>query len=476
MRVAVLGAGPAGLAAAWRLVQDGHEVDVFEREGRVGGQSATTESDGFRLDYGPHAYHVRGTRVDALYREMLGHRDAPQRIDQQVLLHGKRFHYPFRFAEVIRGLPVRLTARVLADYARVSLAGCFRKRPVDTFEAWGVKRFGRTLYELCFGQYTERVWGMPPSQISAGLASQKLARLSLRDIILKLLGGRGEKQSTYWIDFFYPERGSGVLFEALREAVTQAGGSVHLSAPVRRVRVSEGQGAEIRADGPNGPLDVRADWVISTIPVGALAKAIDPPLDAAVRQAADRLRFRSLMLVNLALDIPQAMPQHWVYLLDPRFRFNRVAEQKNLGRLCAPANRTALAFELCCNEGDEVWRSPDEALYEAAIAEARKTGLFPDTPMKGLCVLRLAEAYPVYDLELDRNLGAVVGALRGIPNLVSLGREGLFLNCDIHDAMLMGLEGAEFAMGSPALPAVWYDRMAAFVAERTGRGHVGPKG
>jgi protoporphyrinogen oxidase len=368
----------------------------------------------------------------------------------------------------MRGLPKGLTARILADYARESLAGWFKKTPDDTFEAWGVKRFGRTLYELCFGQYTERVWGMPPSQISARLGSQKLARLSLRDILLKLLGGRGEEQSTYWVDFFYPERGSGVLFEALRDAVIQAGGIIHLSAPVRTVRASERKGVEILADGPGGPIGVRADWVISTIPVGALAKAIDPPLDAAARQAADRLRFRGLVLVNLALDIPQAMPQHWVYLLDPKFRFNRVAEQKNLGKLCAPADRTALAFELCCNEGDEVWRSPDEALYEAAIAEARKTGLFPNTPIRGLCVLRLREAYPIYDLGLDQNLEAVFGALRGIPNLVSLGREGLFLNCDIHDAMLMGLEGAEFAMSRPTLPAAWYDRMGALVAERTG--------
>jgi len=441
------------------LTQDGHEVTVFEREGRVGGQSATFEADGFRLDYGPHAYHVRGTRVDALWREVLHHRQPPKRIDQQVLLGGKRFHYPFQFYEVLRGLPKALAARMLFDYCWGSLTDLLKKRPEDSFEAWGIKRFGRTLYELCFGQYTRRVWGMPPSQISAKLAAQKLSQLTLRDIILKLLGGRGEEQKTYWTEFFYPERGIGAFFDALRNEIVGAGGTIHLHAVVNTVRLAGGQAAEVQAGSPDGPLVARADWVLSTIPIAALARAVAPPLDATAQRAADLLRFRSLMLVNLAVDLPTVMPQHWVYLLDPKFRFNRVAEQKNLGRLCAPASRTALAFELSCNEGDQLWQTPDQALYELAAEEARATGLFPEKPMEGICVLRLAEAYPIYDLEFERNLDAVLSALRGVPNLLTFGREGLFLNCDIHDSMLMGIEAAEFATGSTGSPAAWYDRM-----------------
>jgi len=264
---------------------------------------------------------------------------------------------------VLRGLPKLLAARMLFDYAWVSVARRIRPRPDDSFEAWGLKRFGSTLYHLCFGQYTERVWGVPPSRLSAKLASEKLSRLNLRDILHKLIGGRGEEQKTYWTEFLYPDRGMGVLFEALRDAVVRAGGRVHLSTPARALRLRGGRVAAVEAEGPAGRVTVEADWVLSTIPVGTLARAVDPPLDESVRTAAERLRFRSLLLVNLALDRPQAMPQHWVYLLDPRFRCNRVAEQKNLGKLCAPPDRTALAFELCCDEGDEFWRTPDEALF-----------------------------------------------------------------------------------------------------------------
>jgi protoporphyrinogen oxidase len=164
------------------------------------------------------------------------------------------------------------------------------------------------------------------------------------------------------------------------------------------------------------------------------------------------------MLVNVALDRPQAMAQHWIYLLDPQFRFNRFAEQKNLGAACAPADRTALSLEVCCDVGDELWHASDESLYDAARADLQKTGLFADQRFEGLTVLRCAEAYPIYDLGFEKDVAAALDALAAIPNLLSVGRQGLFLNCDMHNAMAMGMAAAEFLAEPDPSPAAWYAR------------------
>jgi protoporphyrinogen oxidase len=450
MRVVVLGAGPAGLAAAWRATQDGHQVTVLEQEPRVGGQSATIEVDGFRFDYGPHAYHVRHSAVDALYHRMLGDEE-PRIIQQQVWLKGKRFHYPFRFYELLTGINPFLAARMIADYLWSTVASRVMRTPDDSFENWVKKRFGRSLYQLCFGQYTERVWGMSPRQISARLASSKLSNLSLRDIVRKLFGGRGQEQATFWVEFLYPERGIGALYEALAAGIEEAGGTVHLSAPVRQIEMATGRAAAVHADG----VSVEADRVISTIPLRSVVEAAGL---LPVVEAARSLRQRALMLVNVALDRPQAMAQHWIYLLDPQFRFNRFAEQKNLGAACAPADRTALSLEVCCDVGDELWHASDESLYDAARADLQKTGLFADQRFEGLTVLRCAEAYPIYDLGFEKDVAAALDALAAIPNLLSVGRQGLFLNCDMHNAMAMGMAAAEFLAEPDPSPAAWYAR------------------
>lgn len=450
MRVVVLGAGPAGLAAAWQATMDGHEVTVLERETRVGGQSATIDVDGFRFDYGPHAYHVRHTAIDDLYHRTLGEEE-PRIIQQQVWLKGKRFQYPFRFYDLLTGINPFLAARMVADYLWSAVASRVMSTPDDSFENWVKKRFGNSLYRLCFGQYTERVWGMSPKKISASLASSKLSNLNLRDIVRKLFGGRGQEQATYWVEFLYPERGIGVLYERLASAVEAAGGTVHLSTPVRQIECREGRAVAVHAEG----VSVEADWVLSTMPLRALAGAVDalPPV-----QAVSALRQRALLLVNLALDRPQAMEKHWVYLLDPRFRFNRFAEQKNLGAGCAPPQRTALSFELCCDVGDEVWTAPDATLFDGARADIEKTGIFPGQQFEGLAVLRCAEAYPIYDLGFEENVAAALDAVATVPNVLSLGRQGLFLNCDMHNAMAMGMAAATFIATPNPEPFEWYAR------------------
>jgi protoporphyrinogen oxidase len=253
------------------------------------------------------------------------------------------------------------------------------------------------------------------------------------------------------VEFLYPEQGIGALYEGLAAAVEEAGGTVHLSAPVQNIECRDGRAVAVHADG----VSAEVDWALSTMPLRALTDAIDmlPTVEAA-----QALRQRALLLVNLALDRPQAMEQHWIYLLDPRFRFNRFAEQKNLGSGCAPPERTALSFELCCNVGDEVWETPDEALFDAARADIEKTGLFEGQDFEGLTVLRCAEAYPIYDLGFESNVAAALDAAAGVPNVLSLGRQGLFLNIDMHNAMAMGSAAVEFLSEPDPTPAAWYAR------------------
>src|SRR5882672_10390012 len=283
--IVVLGAGPAGMSAAWRLSELGCPVTVLEKDGAVGGMGKTITVGKYRVDYGPHTFHIRETEESKVIHDAIKPFFGPDPLiltrGTRVLLRGKEYVYPLEMLQVLTGVSPVLSARIIFDYLMASIKSTLAPaKKEDSFEEWGVRNLGRTLYDLCFGIYSERVWGLPTSQISSKQA-QRVAKLNLKNIILRTLGIKADP-ATYFTKYMYPRRGISTLFEGMATEVRKAGNEIRLSS--RAVRV-ERAGERITGVvySRNGQDErIACDGVISTLPLPQLVSMITPALPAPV--------------------------------------------------------------------------------------------------------------------------------------------------------------------------------------------------
>ena len=453
--VIIFGAGPAGLTAARTLSRSGRKVIVLEKRHEVGGISSSRYWNGFIVEFGPHTYHVKNDEIDRMIREQYGGNLPIKKRITNMLIRGKYYDYPLKFWQLLRGLNPFFSILMLADFLFATVKFALFPRPDDSFETWGIKRFGKTLYNLCFGQYSRRVWGIPPSLLSTRLASSKLQKLNLKDILIKLLGGKGQEQATYWNDFIYPEEGMGVVFERMADKIKEEGGDVWLESRPAAISFESNHVVSVRVKRKDGEITIPCAGVISTIPLPLITDLCRPVFSEDEVVAGEELKSRSLVLANIIINTDRISRAHWVYLLDPVFRFNRFCEQKNLLLNRKPEGKTLITFELCCEYNDSLWKATEDELRELALRDIAHIDKIDGRKASACIVKRVKDAYPIYDLAFERNLEILLAALSRIDNLYSTGRQGLFLNTDMHDSMKAGLTAARSVLdGHPA--GEWY--------------------
>jgi protoporphyrinogen oxidase len=461
--VVVLGAGPCGMTAAWKLAKDGYSVHLIERAERVGGFGASFQKDGFILDYGPHAFHIKKGDVLPIVESFFNGDLLRKRTNVRTLARGKYLKYPFELYNILTRLNPFLVLRMLFDFLMASVIYKFIHVPDDTFESWGIKRFGKTLYNFCFGKYTEKVWGMPARLISPKFASKKIKAIDLKSIISKILGGKGEEHEVYWDEFYYPEKGSGELYTRMAAEFARHGGQLHLSAKVNGLNCAPNQVTSVAFEKEGKARDLESDFVISTLPIRNLVLMMNPPPGDFIAYTAKRLKYRALVLVYLFLETERVSDAHWTYLLDHRFKFNRVTEQKNSSVKTCPDGKTVICFEICCNTTDEMWRYNAEQFKQMALEEIRYMDGVDPGAIVDCHVEKLDEAYAVCHLNYDQQIKDLLQFLSGYRNLISTGRQGLFLQNDMHDSMAMGLAAAEFFTRGREDKLEWYQEKTAFL-------------
>jgi protoporphyrinogen oxidase len=439
MRVAVIGAGPAGLTAAYQLSKAGAAVEVFEAGPAVGGLSRSFDLWGHKVDLGPHRFFSDDPRVNQLWREVVG--PDYRMVDRltRIYFRDRFFHYPLRPADALRKMgPVR-AAGCVASYLREKVAPTVAGKGADTFEGWVVRRFGRRLFEMFFKSYSEKLWGIPCRELDADFAAQRIKKFSLGEAI-KAAVGLGGKHKTLVDRFAYPTGGTGAVYERMAERVRAVGSHVHLKAPVRRV-VHEGfrvRGLEL-ADGRFEPFD----HVVSTMPLTLLAAGLgDPP--PAVRVGLEKLRYRNTVLVYLHVGGRDLFADQWLYVHSPDMKAGRVTNFRNwVPELYGSADTTVLCVEYWCNDGDADWSAPDEQLTDLATREMGRTGLLNGAPVLAGKVVRIHRSYPVYARGYKEHLAPVVGYLRQFRGLTPIGRYGAFKYNNQDHSILMGLLAAE---------------------------------
>jgi protoporphyrinogen oxidase len=466
-KIVILGGGPAGMTAAWRLSQLGYPVTVLEKDSAVGGMGKTIMLGKYAVDYGPHTFHIRETPesrgiIEAI-KPFFGEDPLILTRGTRVLLRGKYYVYPLEMLQVLTGVSPVLSTRIVFDYLVATLRSSFSPAKKEhSFEEWGIRNLGRTLYDLCFGIYSARVWGLPTSQISSKQA-QRVAKLNLKNIILRTLGIKADP-TTYFTKYMYPRRGISLLFEGMAAEVRKAGNCIRLESPAVALERTGDRITSVTYSHDGRTERIPCDGVLSTLPLPHLVSMMTPSLPRLVDEHARKLRYRSLKLIYIALKRPRLTDFHWVYLLDEQFRVNRVSEQKNVSADMVPDDRTVLCIELSLWRDEPLWHASDEEIYKLAIRDVMQMGYgVTEADVEEYYVADIATAYPVYELNFEDHLIPVLEGVHRVPNLLTLGRHGLFLNNSMDDNVLLGMKIGDHIAAGGFQSDKWLSEMLAFM-------------
>jgi protoporphyrinogen oxidase len=447
--VIVLGAGPGGLACAHKLTEYGDQVTVLEKEPHVGGLSATTERDGFRFDLGGHRWFTKNRDLNDWFQRVMAGRLVAVERRSRILFDGKYFDYPITLKNVLKTAGVGTSLSCVADYALHTLHQFFARPVVTTMEDAFVAQFGRRLYELFFRRYSEKVWGRPCGQMSADWVRQRSKGLSVWSAVQNALLKPREKSAKTLIEtFLYPRLGYGEIGEVLRDGVERGGNRVLTRAWVRTVDVGDPARVAVTYERDGRSERVVGDYVVSTVPLTALlAFALEPAPPPAVIAAARRLEFRSVVTVNLMLDLPRMTDDTWIYCHDEGLGFARLHEPRNWSPAMAPDGKTSVVLEYFCTKGDVTWSRPEAEMVAWGVKDLCRLGFVRPEQVVGGFTSRAADAYPTYDLGYLDSLRVMRDHVFALQRLAVVGRGGTFRYNNADHSIEMGLVTAQMIHG-----------------------------
>jgi protoporphyrinogen oxidase len=448
-RIVIIGAGPAGLTAAYELTKHGLTSTVLEADSVVGGISRTVEREGWRFDIGGHRFFTKVKAVEALWDEILPEEDFLLRPRMsRIFYDGKFLDYPLRATDALRKLGIVESARCVGSYAWARVSP---PKDQSTFEGWVSARFGYRLYRTFFKTYTEKVWGVPATEIRADWAAQRIKNLSLAKAVLNALQPRrNQKEITSLIEEFrYPRHGPGMMWECTQALVEAAGTKVLMESPVSHIRHRNGRAVSVVA-GPSGAAtEYEATHVVSSMPLSQLVLAMDPPPPAPVLEAARGLRYRDFLTVALVVPEENGFPDNWIYVHSPEVRLGRIQNFGSWSPYMVKEGRTCLGLEYFVWEGDDLWTSSDADLVELGTRELGALGLVDPGKVEAGYVTRIPKAYPMYDDGyLDRVQVMRDWIAEHVPNVHPVGRNGMHKYNNQDHSMLTAMLTVENILGA----------------------------
>jgi protoporphyrinogen oxidase len=446
-KILILGAGPAGLSAAYELATRNIPAVVLEKNPQAGGLLRTLRRNGFLLDIGGHRFLSRNPEINALWLKLLGSNLLRVKRKSSLFYRGQYFSYPLKAFDVLKKFGPWETLRCLASYL---VSKIFPASDPARFEGWMIRRFGRRLYSIFFKAYTEKVWGIPCSELSGDWADQRIQNVSLGKTVRKAVKlARTDRFKTFAEDFFYPAFGPGQLCDALREAAEKKNCLYRLGLSVEEIRHSGNKVTDILVCDPAGKKEILpGDFFLSSLPVPELIRKFRPLPPPLVLAAANGLTFRSFIVVYLILEVENLFPDQWLYVHDPEVRIGRIQNYKNWsGSMVPDPSKTSLGIEYFAKEGDSFWNLSDADLRNLALSELAKLGFSVKDRLLDSFVARIPNAYPLYAPNYREHLSALRAYLETFPNLQTLGRGGLFRYDNIDHAMLTGLAAARNLLG-----------------------------
>jgi protoporphyrinogen oxidase len=452
-KVIILGAGPAGLTAAYSLAHSGVRSVVVEKDSLVGGLSRTVNYRGYHFDIGGHRFFTKAGEVERIWREVLGDDLLHRRRTSRIYYNKMFFYYPLRPVNALLGLGIWNSLLIILSYLRARLAV---SRPDENFEQWVSSRFGKRLFRIFFKTYTEKVWGIPCSEIRAEWAAQRIKGLSLmtalKNALVKPRPGSGPKKDvikTLIDEFDYPRLGPGMMWRRVKEIVEARGSEVRLGAEVEGIRhnAARVEALEVRK---NGRLETLPGTdFISSLPLREVVHKLKPAAPSEVLAAANQLKYRDFLTVALIIKKPDVFPDNWIYVHDADVLVGRIQNFKNWSPEMVPdPDTTCLGLEYFCFQGDSLWANPDEKLIELASRELEVLGFVEPGDVVDGTVIRAPKAYPVYDSASRDAVGVIRRYLESLENFQAVGRNGQHKYNNQDHSMITALRSAENVLGA----------------------------
>lgn len=484
MKIVIIGAGPAGITAAYELAKkhSGFDVTVLEESDRIGGISQTVEHNGNRMDIGGHRFFSKSERVTKWWNEIMEPQGKPS-VDDRLLGREKeyegsadpdtvdrvmlkrhrvsRIYYNNRFfdypismkPETFKNLGPMVTLKAGFSY----LYSCAHKLPETSLENFYINRFGKKLYSMFFEGYTEKVWGRHPSVISADWGAQRVKGLSvkavIKDVFSRLVGSGGEKETSLIEEFYYPKFGPGQLWESALSDARDAGAEVRMNARVKRILTDNGKVTGVLYTENGEEKTMEADVVISSMPIKDLIEAIDAPVPQEIKRAADGLPYRDFITVGLLVDklklknntdIPNfngLVPDCWIYVQDCSVKLGRIQIFNNWSPYMVKdlQHKVWIGLEYFCNEGDEMWTMADGDFIDFATRELEKIGVIDRADIRDTHIEHVKKAYPAYFDTYDR-MDDIKAYLDGFNELFCVGRNGQHRYNNMDHSMITAFE------------------------------------
>jgi protoporphyrinogen oxidase len=459
--VIIIGAGPAGLTSSYLLTKQGKSVLVLEADPRyVGGISKTINYKDYRFDIGGHRFFSKSKEVEDLWTELLPNDMLDRPRSSRIYYRGKFFAYPLKAFEALFKLGVFESILCVLSYAK---ARVFPVKNPKNFEEWVSNQFGKRLFGIFFRTYTEKVWGMKCTEISADWAAQRIKGLSLSVAIINALKPKrkgpkkvgGAVVKTLIDSFRYPRLGPGMMWEAAAEKTVAQGGEIKMGCRVTGLELAGGIWTVTYTDSKGVSHSETAKHVISSAPIRELVHGIKPAMKSAAH--AEKLRYRDFITVAIILKDRQLFTDNWIYIHDPSVKVGRVQNFKSWSPQLVPNQETnCYGLEYFCFEGDGLWTSADKDLIALAEKELAQLGLAKKEDMIEGSVVRQQKAYPVYDDEYAAHVSAIRTEIeQDYPGLHLVGRNGMHKYNNQDHAMMTAMLTVQNIVAGKQIYNVW---------------------
>ncbi len=420
----VLGGGPAGLTAAYQVqkLTDDVTPHVVEAGSIMGGIARTESYKGYRFDIGGHRFFTKVPEVEALWHEIMGDDFITVPRKSRIFYKKKFFDYPLKLGNALGNMGTREALHIMASYLKWKIRP---HKQEDNLKEWVMNRFGGRLYMHFFRSYTEKVWGIPCTEINADWAEQRIKNLSLYAAVKNAISGANDTASLIE-EFQYPRLGPGMMWEKCADVIEEKGGTVSRDTRVTAIHREGLRITGVETTRPGGVESHAPDEVISTLALTDLIGMIHPPPPEAVLEAAGRLKYRDFLIVTLILDDADPFPDNWIYIHEPEVEVGRIQNFRAWSKEMVPnADTSSIGMEYFSNVGSELWEMSDAALIEKASVELETLGLSTKARVIDGAIIRQPKAYPVYDENYREAVKVVSDWLSTLENFQTVGRNGL---------------------------------------------------
>ncbi len=454
-KVIIIGAGPAGLATAYELInldkEKQFEISIFEMENTVGGLAKTLQHNGYRFDLGGHRFYTEFPEINQFYKTFLGIDMLKRERLSRIYYQKKFYNYPLSAPNALKNLGLTNTVKIVYSW----FTRQYNRFPDEkTFDHWVSNRFGDTLFKIFFKSYTEKVWGIKTSKLSSEWAAQRIQNFNLSKAILEAVFRIKSGAKTTITSFYYPKLGPGMLYKKLQSQLEKNGVTITFHSEIIGFKRSKKNITHVVVLQGNKKRIIKPDIVISTLPFNRLAFLLDP--DPKLKQQIKNLKFRNFITVNLIIK-SNPFPDQWIYIHEPDVRVGRIQNFRNWSPYMVKKgeNNTPVGMEYFCDEDDLLWQSSDQKLLEQAKREIVTIGLVRQDDIIDGFVYRVRNAYPIYNFDYKTPFKKVKEFISQFDNLYVCGRGGLFRYDNQDHAILTGFYVARNIHMGKKLHDVW---------------------